>query len=186
MGFTIDDGKGRGYVASVSDDNRVNTSSQINPRIFYISRDDGLAFNAISVDSSAAAGDLIHYLKNTSSDRLMYIYRIEFHGVNAALWKIWQVTGTGSGTTITPSNLNLTSGISAEATCLGNGAVTGLTTGKQLGVHRSTANGEGEMVYFDALILGPGDAIAVEYDTGTTGAAEVDVFFHYEDITRTS
>jgi hypothetical protein len=38
------------------------------------------------------------------------------------------------------------------------------------------------MNYEDALILGPGKAIAVEYDTGTTGICEIDLFFHYEDL----
>lgn len=185
MGFEIEDGKGRGYNASVSSAHRLNVSSKSLDRIFYISRDDGRAFNLISVVASAAAGDHIAYIKNTSSTRNMYIYRVEFHSANAALWKLWSVTGTAAGgSALTPSNLNRTSSKTAEATARGDGAVTSLTTGDILGVHRSAANGEGEMSYDGALILGPNDAVSVEYDTGTTGAAEVDFLFWYEDADK--
>jgi len=186
MGLVLDDGKGRGYSSSVSESLRLNVSSKSNPRIFYISRDDGLAFVANSTDTSADAGDYIFYIKNTSTTRDLYVERFEYHSANAALWKLWEVTGTASGTSVTASNLNLGSGISAEATCVGNGAISGLTTVKQLGTHRNGANGEGDMYYGDALILTPGKAIAVEYDTGTTGAAEIDIFFHYEKISRSN
>lgn len=184
MDMTIKDGRGRGYDASVSDVNRLNVSSKSQARSFYISRDDGLTFNLISTDAGAAAGDLIFYLKNTSSTRNIHLDRIEYHSANAAVWKVWQVTGTGSGTAITPSNLNLTSSKTAEAAGLGNGAITGLTTGDQMGTHRNGADGHGDMTFEGALILGPNDAIAVEYDTGTTGAAEIEAIFWYEAINR--
>ena len=180
----IEDGKGRGFQASVSESQRLNVSSKTAERIFYISRDNGLAFIAVSTVASAAAGSYAVYLKNTSTTKNLFIERVEYHSANAALWKLWQVTGTAAGTALTASNLNLTSGTPAEASVYGSAAVTGLTTVKQLGSHRNTAGGEGEMSYHYALILGPGDAIAAEYDTGTTGTAEIDIFFHYEDVTR--
>jgi hypothetical protein len=184
MGFKIVDGKGRGFASSVSDVNRLNVSSKSNPRIFYISRDDGQAFNMISTDPGTAAGEYIFYLKNTSSTRDLYVERIEFHSENAAVWKVWEVSGTAAGTTITASNLNLKSGKTADAIGFGNTAVTGLSTVKQIGTHRSQAQGEGEMNYHDSLILGPTNAIAVEMDAGSTAATEIDCFFHYEDINR--
>lgn len=180
MSFIEDPSSGRR--ASVSSVNRVNVSAKTNPRIFYISRDDGLSFNLISDGASIAAGDICMYLKNTSSTRNLFIHHIEFHSVEAVKWKVFEVTGTPSGTAITPSNLNLGSGIPAEASAYGNGSITGLTTVKQIGTHRTEAFGEGEMVYNNALILPPNSAIAVEYDTGTTGQAEIDCFFHYEAI----
>ena len=64
-------------------------------------------------------------------------------------------------------------------------AITGLTTVKLIGTHRTTALGESEMSYLNALILTPNSAIAVEYDAeygGTTGIMEIDCFFHFEDI----
>jgi hypothetical protein len=185
MGWKIEDGVGRGYEASVSDVNRLNVSSKSQNRIFYISRDSGEAFNLVSTDSGATAGEYILYLQNTSTTKNMYVDRIEYHSANAALWKLWTVTGTAAGSSaLTPTNLNRTSSKVAEATARGDGAITGLTAGAQLATHRNAADGEGQMEFQGALILGPNDAIAVEYDTGTTGAAEVDIFFWYESASR--
>lgn len=183
MAIQIDDGKGRGFVASVSDDNRLNISAKTNPRIYYVSRDKGLAFMLTSVDADAVAGDYILYLKNTSATRQLFVKRIATGAANAALWKSWVVTGTAAGSSLlVPTNINLTSGKTADATCRGNGAVSGLTTGGLLDVHRTGAGEHDHSLWEDALILGTGDAIAVEYDTGTTGLAEVSIEFHFEEI----
>ena len=184
MGFlNLQDGGGSGRLATVSSFFRLNVSAKTNPRIFYSSRDEGKAFNAISTASSIVAGEYIMYLKNDSTTDNLYVKHVEFHSENAAVWKVWQVTGTAAGSSvILPSNLNLGSANIAEATSRGDGSITGLTNVKQIGTHRNGANGEGEMNYENALVLPPGSAIAVEYDSGTTGPAEIDMFFHYETI----
>jgi len=185
MGLNITDGKGRGYDASVSESNRLNTSSKQARRIFYVARNDARAFTATSVDADSAAGDIVFYLKNTSTTRNMFVKDIHVGGVNTSLWKFWVVTGTGSGAAITPTNTNLGSGITAEATCLGNAAVTGLTTGALFGIVRSPANGEIDEDFDGALILAPNTAIAVEFDTsGSNSVTEVICAFHYEAVDR--
>ena len=181
--FNLIDGGGSGRLATVSSFFRLNVSAKTNPRIFYSSRDEGKAFNAISTDASAVAGDYIFYFKNTSTSDNLYIKHLEFHSASAAVWKVWEVTGTAAGSSVvTASNLNLGSPNVSETLSRGDGAVTGLTTVKQIGTHRNDANGEGEMNYENALVLAPNSAIAVEYDSGTTGAAEIDCFFHFETI----
>lgn len=182
MAQPIKDGGGTGRLATVSSFFRLNVSSKTNPRTFYASRDEGQTYNAISIDSSADAGDYIWYLKNTSATRNLYIKHLEFHSQNATKWAVYEVTGTPVGTSITPSNLNLGSSNLAETDCYGNGAITGLTNVKLVGTHRNDALGEGEMSYEDALILAPNSAIAVQYVNGTTGEAEIDGFFHFETI----
>ena len=186
MGLQIEDGRGRGYISSVSESNRLNVSSKANPRAFYISRDDGLAFNISSADTDTDAGDIICYIKNISTTRNIYIRQIHYGGANAALWKTWKVSGTAGGTSITPSNLNLTSGKSAEAVAFGSNPVTGLSLDELISSHRTVAGAHGIEPWEDVLILGPNDAMAVEYNTGTTGPAEVNIEFHYEDITRSN
>ena len=184
----IEDGKGKSGDMSVSASQRGNVSAKTAPRIFYISRDDERAFNAITVGGNDyAAGEFCFYLKNTSSTRNLMIQHLEFHSEDAVRFIINQVTGTAAGgTAITPSNLKLSSGIPAEATAMGGGAaITGLTVSKVIGTHRTTALSESEMDYGGALILGPGNAIAVEFDSeagGTSGIVEIDAFFHYEGI----
>jgi hypothetical protein len=187
----IEDGKGKSGDMSVSASQRGNVSSKTASRSFYISRDDSLAFNAISTGAfSYDIGEYCFYLKNTSSTRNLMMQHIEYHSVDAVRWVVHEVTGTAAaGTSITPSNLNLASGIPAEATAMGGGAaITGLTSVKVIGTHRTGVFGEGEMAFNGALILGPGNAIAVEFDneySTTTGIVEIDMFFHFETIGAT-
>ena len=180
----IEDGKGKNGDCSVSVAQRLNVSAKTRDRVFYVSRDDEQAFNAIMPSFSAAAGEYVFYLKNSSSTKNIFLHSIEFHSLQAVHWKVWQVTGTAAGgTVITPSNLNLGSGRTAEATCMGGAAtITGLTLGNQIGTHRTQATGEAGMNFGQGLILAPNTAIAVEYDTGTTGLCEIDCVYHYEPI----
>ncbi len=180
----IEDGKGKNGAASVSTVQRLNVSGKNAPRMMYASRDFGLAYNAVYDGITAAANDYTAYLKNTSSTRNLYVSTIQFHSAENVKWKIWSVTGTAaSGETVTPSALNLSKNIPAEATAMaGNTSITGLTTVVQLGAHRSPANGDSDMNYAGALILGPGDAIAIEYDAGTTGVCSHDIYMWFEDL----
>jgi hypothetical protein len=70
-------------------------------------------------------------------------------------------------------NLNLKSGVAASATVRGDGSITGLTSSNVIAAKRTSANSDGDIPFDDVLILGTNNAIAVEYDTGTTGIAEV-------------
>ena len=180
----IEDGKGKNGACSVSGVQRLNVSAKTRDRVFYISRDDEQAFNAVMPSFSAAAGEYVFYLKNSSSTKNLFLHSLEYHSVEAIHWKVWQVTGTAAGgTVITPTNLNLGSGRLAEATCMGGAAtITGLTLSNQIGTHRTQATGEGGMDFGQGLILAPNTAIVVEYDTGTTGLCEIDCIFHYETI----
>jgi len=183
----IEDGKGKNGDMSVSAAQRGNVSSKSKNRLFYISRDDGLAYNAVMPSFSATAGEYVYYIKNTAADKNLYINHLEFHSIQAVHWKIFQVTGTAAaGTAITARNLNLGSGRLAEATVMGGGAtITGLTVGNQIGTHRTEATGEAGMDWGGGLILAPNTAIMVEYDTGTTGLCEIDCLFHFETIGAT-
>ena len=184
MSMRIGDGKGKNGDASVSSVQRLNVSAKTGPRQFYASRDFSLSFNAVYDDLTVAAGEYSAYLKNTSSTRNLFINHVEFHSAENVKWKVWEVSGTAaSGETVAPSNMNLGSGIPAEAIAMsGNTAITGLTQVKQIGSHRSEALSDSSMDYDGVLILTPGKAIAIEYDTGTTGICSHDIFFWYEGI----
>ena len=72
----------------------------------------------------------------------------------------------------------------AEITARGDGAITALTTDELIHTGRHGDTGKDTMSLDGAFSLAPNDALAVEYDTGTSGAAEVNVEFHFEDIGR--
>lgn len=185
MGLIIEDGKGRGFSVSVSESNRLNVSAKIAHRSYYVSRDRRQAFAITSIDADAVAGDFILYIKNISSTKLLFVNDVHVSAVQSVLWKLWTVTGTAAGSSaLTPANFHSGAGITAEATVRGNGAVSGLSTDRLMHAKRTLATGSGTMEVKGAFILSPNTAFAVEYDTGTTGIAEVTVEFHFEDIDR--
>jgi len=175
----IQDGTGKSYGAKVDGTFRLYTDSRTSANIFFVSRDNKQAYNSISTVASAAAGEYVLYLKNDNAMDL-FVEHIEYHSEQSVRWKVWEVTGTASGGTITPSNVNLGSSNAAEVTCVGNQSITGLTTVKQIGTHRTQAEGEGEMGFGGALIIPTSKAIAIEYDGGTTGDCEIDLFFYFQ------
>ena len=186
MAFEIKDGKGRGNIAKVSSRQRLAVEASQNRRIYYVSRTDELAFTLNSHDATAAADTEIFYLKNDDTDRLLFVDLIRVGGVASILWKVWSVTGTAAGgNALTATNLNRTSGVSASITSRGDDSVTGLTLADQISSIRTVANGHGLIKYDDTLILGNGDAIAVEVDAaGSTDVAEVFCRFYFENPSK--
>jgi len=183
MGLQIEDATGTGQGVGVSPTgNRMNTSARSDGRIYYMSRDNGDAYTTTSIDTPSAGGEYNFYFKNTSTTQKFYVKTLEVGAADLAIFKLSTVTGTATGTTITPTNLNLTSGNVAVATCLGNGAVGGLTEDKVLKVISVGADDSKKIDLDDALILGQGDAIAVEFDTGSASAIHIDMqgFFDVE------
>lgn len=180
----IQDGKGKNGDASVSSVQRLNVSAKIAERMMYASRDFGLAYTAVYDGITAAAGDYVAYIGNVSSTHNLFIKDISFGGVNDIKWKIWSVTGTAAaGESVTPAPMNRSRNIPAESiTMAGNTPITGLTTVAQLGTHRTSSNRDGKAMTHSSTILGPGDAIVVEYYTGTSGLCELEVHFHFEEI----
>lgn len=175
------EGHSSGLVAGVSNENRLQVEAETNLRGFFKSRDDRRLFNAVFQDASAAAGNYVAYLKNTSTTRILVVDLVRVGAVNAAKWKFFKVTGTGSGTTVTAVNMNFQSGIQPEATLLADN-ITGLTTSGEFATTRTPANTSQIVPFDDTLILGPQDAFAIEYDTGTTGEAAATVRFYYEPL----
>ena len=142
MTIQLTDGLGRGNVQAVNKHHKGSVLAETNLTAHFVSVRDGLAFNWISEDDDAAAGDFIFYLQNDDTDRDLFV---------------------GSGKT-------QASGYTAR----GDGAITGLTAkGSMIATVRVPAGDSRDIPFDDVLILPVGTAIAMEYDTGTTGDAEV-------------
>jgi hypothetical protein len=184
MGFRITDGQGRNGDMAINKQQRADVSSQTNPRLFYASRDNSLSFKAIMPGFSAVAGNIVFYWKNTSANLNDFVSDLKVSSKEAALFKVFEVEGTAAaGDSLTDSNLNTNTGGSAQSEVMGGGAtITGLTFNNQIGTARTTADGESIINFSDGLLIGPGKAIAVEYDTGTTGLCEVSMLHHFEDM----
>ena len=162
-----------GKTASVGDSNRLDVSSRSNERIYYASRL-GDAYMINCVDAGPVAAEYTLWIKNNSDGNLI-VQDIYSWATDAdVVWKLWQVTGTGTtASAIVPVNLNISSAKIADVTCLGGaGAVGGLTTVNTPIIHwyQGPANTPFSFGTNDTLIIGPGQAIAIEYDAGTGGA----------------
>jgi len=174
----IEDGKGSGLIAAVTKTNRVAVESSSSERDFFISKDDGQAYHVVSEDATAVANEETLYIQNTSTTRNLFIDHFVLATDTANKFRLKFVTGTASGTTITPQNLNKTSSNAAEATTLGNTTITGLTDDGDITIIRVGADDTGEMDFEDKLILGQNDAIAIE--TEANAAVELTCDFHFE------
>lgn len=162
-------------------DNRFNVSSRQDSRPFYISRDNGQVYILRIEDDNAEVGDLLAYLRNDSKDKTLYVNDIHFNSENAATFKIaFGDAVAATGTAVTPVNLNRSSSNAADVTALGNGAVGGAGASTFFSTVRVGANGFQEWGAQDALSLGQNDNIVIEYDLGSTGDVEIDIYFFLE------
>ena len=163
----INDPDGRAAGVSLTG-NRLDVSARGDDRIYYVSRDDGEAYSITSADSPSAANEYNLFFKNKSPTKNFVITEFLLTSAILTIFKISTVTDVtaATGATIVPVNLNITSGNTADATCLGNGAVANLV---EKDVIYTIAVGPDEWEHYathGALILGKDDAIAVEYDVG--------------------
>jgi len=162
-------------------DGRFNVSSRTDSRMYYVSRDLGQAYVLRIEDDDAAANDLVAYLRNDSKDKRLFIDDIHFNSENAATFKLaFGDAVAATGTSVTPVNLNRASSNDADVTALGNAAVGGVGASTFFSSVRVGAGGFVEYNPKDALILGQNDNVVIEYDTGSTGDIEIDIFFFIE------
>jgi len=175
----INDGKGSGRSVSVSNNNRLDTSARSASRQYYESRDEGQVYTATYIDAGAVANEETAYIQNTSTVKDMVIDQIFIAPDTASQWTVKFVTGTGSGTTVTPVNMNKSSSNTAVVNCLGGvGGVTGLTDDGVIGVVWTPANNTSLFDSNEAIRLGQDDALAIECETSC--AVNIMIFFHYD------
>ena len=167
-------------------DNRLNVSARSDDRAYYNSRDKGETFSIAFDFQSASAGEFGAYFKNTSSTGLQFVIAgVGINSVEASRIKLHFVSGdAGGGTPIIPTNLNRTSQNAATATAMEGGAaatgITGLTSGGLVDFAYVQATGHQEFRLKDRVRLGQNDAIAIEYDEGTTGDFSGVIFGYFE------
>ena len=172
----IEDGKGRGYKASVSSSNRLNVSAKSNPRAYYNSRDEENCYS-IGTSYTAADGDYVFYIKNTDYDLVMMLTDITLSSAEVAKFTVEVVSGTASGTAVTPLNINIGSANTASVDCKGNAAVTGLTSTGTMHITHIGADDHVELHFMESMVVQKGQAVAIKYNgVGADVAASVMIF----------
>ena len=164
-------------------DNRLNVSSRGDSRSYYNSRDESQAFSLVWDDASSAAGDMIIYWKNTNlSGKVLVLDSAGLNSEQAASFKLHIVTGTATGTTVVPLCLNQASPKTAAAIAVeaAGTAITGLTSAGVVDHASVTTDGHEEFRLDDRLRIGQDQAVAIEYEQGTTGRTWGVIFGFYE------
>ena len=180
MAMKLQDGTGKGYVAKVNTKNRLQVTAKTEPAAYINAIADGSSYTWSS-SFSAATGEEVLYIKNTSKTELLVLSSMYLGAVNTALFSLYEVSGTAAGTAVTGKNTNLSSGNVAAASAYGEASVTGLTIGDRILQLRVPANSSASYDLQDSIILGFNDAVAVTY-TGSTGIADVAIIGFYESL----
>lgn len=179
MGLQIEDGKGRGYLLEVDSSNRVRAAAVVRKEIVAVSDTNGKAFIAETNFTTTGTNQIFFYLKNDDTALNLHINRIIMNTDSNTMFHLYKATGVPSGgSTVTPTNLNFNSSEAATVTCLGAASITGLSTTK-LHHARMLASDTMMVEWSGAIILGNGDAIAIECTTNTT-AATCSVEFYFD------
>jgi hypothetical protein len=167
-----------GNLANVNDDEQLQVRAITESDLEFASESKGKAYS-ISSTYAATAGDEVISFKNTSQTDCFILDEITVGSSVASSLTLFEVTsGTAAGTTVTPQNLNLSSGNSAAATAFGNASVTGSLTGNTLLLDTVPANTSILLDLRGALILGQDDEIAIT--AGATGTVYVTLIGHYK------
>jgi len=175
--------KTKGIEKASGSDNRLSVSSRQDSRSYYNSRDESLAFSLVWDDATSEAGDFILYWKNTdTTGKQLIIDSVGLNSANTSSFKLHTVVGTAVGVQVEPVCLNRASPKTAQAVTL-EAAGTAISGIASLGVvdHTSCiAGGHEEFRLDDRFRIGQDQAIAIEYEQGTTGRTWGVIFGYYE------
>lgn len=167
---TIRDGTGNGSVARVNSENRLAVTTENFSNIAIASAVRSQAFSVGSGSSSlsltAAAGEsAVLYLKNNSENNLL-VDSFAVSSDQAGVWTLYRnPTGgtiTTSGTTITPANLNYSSGGTLDGDAL-LGASGLTTTGGTVMLRGRIPASFVSLDVSDAIVLGNGSILTLTF-----------------------
>jgi hypothetical protein len=177
----IDDGTGTGKQVRVDDENRLHVNSLSKTAEHEANHKNGEAYSISFSATPTGAGDCFFYMKNTD-DKDMIIEGISMYLPAAEYFDI--VLGDSGipsgGSTVTPVNLNLGSGKSANGTFLQGNDITGLSGGSTAYRIYKLASTGSEYENFEQDIILPKNSILTLYvQTGTTALAGfLDAYYH--------
>jgi len=154
-------------------DGRLNVSSRVDSRSYYISRDQEQAYSFAFEHTDSVAGEYSCYIQNTSPSKDLVVSAGSISSDLGVTAKVWFVTGTvAGGTAVTPVNNNKSSANDAAATFLQHGnstAISGLTEAGLLDYVICPIQGQTPFRLDDRIRLGQNDALVIEIDAVTSG-----------------
>lgn len=161
----IDDGKGTGRKAEVNLKNQLETAAVIETEFLSVNSNDEKAFVWDYPAYNYSAGDTVMWLRN-DSDLNLHIHHIFLYCDTTSVVTIHKPANvTEAGTVIVGNNINLTSGLTAEASAIRD--ETAGSIGPILMTEFIVANQTLTMFKEEGyeLILGKNDIVAVDITT---------------------
>ena len=176
MGMLIEDGKGRGRMAAVNDDNRLEVASVVIP-IINNSAGNGDTYTLLgnhTVQSADTEENVIYLLNSNTS---MHIHVQSFNYAVFSTEAVWlrtyfAVTRTSGGTARSPTQLNRGSAKQAGITSYDNSSNDlVLVTTNQVQFTEVVIPGINTLsvCYDGAILMGPGDSLRVTAEGGDVG-----------------
>ena len=129
MGFFLEDGTGTGLRVRVTGENQLETQAEVHELQHHISIRDGQVYQAIGTHTLTTSGaKTILHMKNDDADRLLIVsyMRLQFPGGDGTIDDNTYFIGgfdtlySAGGNTVSPVNMNRTSGNVANATVYHN------------------------------------------------------------------
>lgn len=168
MGLRIVSGTGKANALGITDDNRAQVSSRSANRLYYVSRDDGKAFNLYGKANATSNSNFnLLYLQYTGEHRL-FIQSMTFSSNSAsAKIEVYKSPVYVSGGKLLATddgvvNLNFTASNPLSVTAYNGDTALTMTTSGALELFDVRLNSSTFTYEFDGgLILGKGDAVGV-------------------------
>lgn len=126
----IDDGKGRGFSASVTTENKLDVCSVTRTIDLYCNQMNGVSYSLIISQTPTTSGSCFCYMKNDDTSD-MVISSIKVYAVSDEIFEI-KLSDTGTpvgGSDATPVSRKAGCGNIADVTCKVGNDVTGLSGG---------------------------------------------------------
>ena len=186
MGFSIEDGKGRGRYASVDIDNHLEVASITLPRIASISRS-GSAFAMLGRHTiqSTDTVENFAFVQNGNSNKSVHISSVTI-AVKTSTGVLFTLsfgpTRTSGGTAKIPVQLNRGRAAASGVVVYDNSSndlVLGVTSLEDFSEARLGMTASAQLQGQDAVILGPGDTLCAR-GAGTAGDMVTAHAFLYE------
>lgn len=183
----IEDGKGTGKLAQVTDKNRLRTQSASTSELHENSIDEAevYMFNTsgyITISTTGADTGVFHII-NTSTTKSLFISSIRTCGNQIQKVKLYKnaTTGTLISNAVAGGscNLNFTSSNTASATIYKGADTYTVTNGTLVGQHINGV-GHSNIETYDAMVLGRNDSLSITFNLASAGDVCVAVVGYFE------
>lgn len=181
----IKDGKGRGYLAGVNKENKLEVYATIESAAAYAAQN-GDYFLISNAGNHVGGDGYVLHLINDSTTRRMHIEKIQISAVAQGFWHIGHSGVYGSnGTLVDAVNLYISSNKTADATAYrgADGNQITLSTsptffngGHLIAYTKITENFAGD------LVLGKDDTLSLYCETNDSSKVAASIQFYFEDF----